>query len=72
MSVMRKDLFWLRPDLLSVRDVARRLGLGQRTVWRLLAAGELPQPVRFGPSGRIVRWKAAEIDHYVKQMRPRV
>lgn len=38
---------------LSVREVARLLGISVRTVWRLVAAGDLPQPVRVG---RAARW----------------
>ena len=34
------------PDrLLRIRDVAALLGVSERTVWRLMAEGELPQPV---------------------------
>ena len=34
--------------LLDVREVAQVLGIAVRTVWRLSATGELPQPVRIG------------------------
>jgi excisionase family DNA binding protein len=57
-----------KPELLSVREVAQRLGLGTRTVWRWSATGQLPTPVRLGRSRRIVRWKAEEIDRYLEQL----
>ncbi len=53
-------------DLLTSQEVARRLSIGVRTLWRLVAAGNLPQPVRF--SRKLVRWKAADIDHYVQSL----
>lgn len=58
------------PDLLTVRDVAQRLNIGIRTVWRWCATGDLPPPVRLGKAKRVVRWKAAEIERYVEQMAP--
>ena len=42
------------PPLLDVRAVARLLGVGPRTVWRLRDAGDLPAPVRIG---RLIRWR---------------
>ncbi|MHC4947205.1 MAG: helix-turn-helix transcriptional regulator [Planctomycetota bacterium] len=34
--------------LLDVRAVARLLGLGERTIWRMAGSGEMPAPLRFG------------------------
>lgn len=56
------------PDLLTVRDVARRLNIGTRTVWRYCATGDLPAPIRLGK--RVVRWKAADIERFVEEMAP--
>jgi len=50
------------PLLLSVRTLAKRLGLSVRTLWRLRNAGREPKPVRMGGS---VRWSADEIDGWV-------
>ena len=52
--------------LLTVQQVAARLALSVRTVWRKTAAGELPAPVRF--TGRIVRWRSRDIDRYIDQL----
>ena len=41
------------PDLVTTDDVARVMQTTTRTVRRLVARGELPQPIRFG---RLVRW----------------
>ena len=54
------------PELLTVREVARRLNIGTRTVWRWSRSGELPAPVRLGKARRVVRWKAAEIEGYLQ------
>ena len=45
-------------DLLNAREVAQRLGISTRTIWRWTETGLLPAPVRTGGNGRIVRWKA--------------
>ena len=54
------------PLLWDVRGVARALGLGVRTVWRLSSAGELPPPISIGRSKRwerrrIEAWLAAKV-----------
>ena len=61
----------IRQDLLTVREVAQRLGLGTRTVWRWSALGHLPRPVRLGKTGRTARWKSKEIERFVAKMKPR-
>lgn len=48
--------------LLSVADVARRLGVSSRTVWRLDAAGKLPRKIRLGGSAR---WRSDEIEGWI-------
>jgi excisionase family DNA binding protein len=58
-----------RQDLLTVREVAQRLALGTRTVWKWSRSGQLPAPVRLG--NRTVRWRAAEIERFVEEMQPR-
>jgi prophage regulatory protein len=52
-------------DLLTVNDVARRLKVGTRTVWRWLALGHLPRPLRF--SAVCVRWRLADIDRFIEE-----
>ncbi len=50
------------PVLLSADEVAAMLGVSERTLWRLLSAGKVPQPVRFG---RSTRWRAAEVADWI-------
>jgi predicted DNA-binding transcriptional regulator AlpA len=54
------------PDLLTVHDVARRLSISERTVWRWTALGLLPPPVH--PHARSTRWRAADIERYLEQL----
>ena len=48
--------------LLRVGDVAVRLGISIRQVWKLLACGRLPAPLHLG---RAVRWRAADISRFI-------
>jgi excisionase family DNA binding protein len=50
-------------DLLTARQVAERLGVSVRTLYRLVERGVLPQAVRY--SRKLVRWKSADIDRYI-------
>ena len=58
----------MAPDLLTVRDVARRLSISERTVWRWTAMGLLPPPVH--PHARSTRWRAADIERYLHDLSP--
>jgi excisionase family DNA binding protein len=55
-------------DLLTAREVAARIGVGLRTVWRWTATGDLPAPVRWGRHGRVVRWKTTDIEQFVQAL----
>jgi prophage regulatory protein len=55
-------------ELLTARDVAFRLNIGERTVWRWVAAGKLPKPIRYSP--RLVRWRAHDIEAFVRGAPP--
>jgi excisionase family DNA binding protein len=52
--------------LLTVKQVAAIFSVHRSTVWRLVAAGELPAPVRIGRS--ITRWRADEIENFVDRL----
>jgi predicted DNA-binding transcriptional regulator AlpA len=56
----------MTPDLLTVRDVARRLRISERTVWRWTALGLLPLPVH--PHSRSTRWRAIDIERYLEEL----
>ena len=52
--------------LLTVGQVAQRLSVSTRTVWRLVSGGQLPQPVSIG---RCKRWPGREIDQYIESLK---
>ncbi len=56
----------MNSELLTVREVARRLSISERTVWRWTALGLLPLPVH--PHARSTRWLAADIERYLKEL----
>jgi predicted DNA-binding transcriptional regulator AlpA len=49
----------VEPLLLSARDLAGLLSVGQRTLRAMDAGGRIPAPVRLSPG--CVRWKLSEI-----------
>ncbi len=51
-----------RSLLLDVKEVARLLCLGERTVWRLSGGGMLPKPISIGRSRR---WHRKVIEAFV-------
>jgi len=53
--------------LLCVKEVAVLLGVSARSVWRLVAAGDLPQPIRLGK--RLVRWRRVHLEALVANWR---
>ena len=52
---------------LTVNEVARLLGMGVRSVWRMTEDGRLPQPIRL--SVKMVRWDCRTMAAYLKRMR---
>ncbi len=52
------------PVLLTAEEVAAMLGISERTLWRLLSAGDVPRPVRFG---RNTRWRLVEIRDWIEK-----
>lgn len=52
------------PDLLTSQQVADRLSVSVRTLWRLVAAGKFPQPVRY--NRKLVRWKTSDVTRYIE------
>jgi excisionase family DNA binding protein len=53
-----------RAALLSKADLADLLGMSVRTVERLCARRQLPQPMRLG---RQLRWRRVAIDDFLRQ-----
>jgi predicted DNA-binding transcriptional regulator AlpA len=52
--------------LLDVREVAQLLGIHPRTVWQMVAASNIPHPVRLSP--RVVRWRLSDIEDHVQKL----
>jgi prophage regulatory protein len=59
----------VRPAILRLPEVMRLTGLGRSTIYRLLAAGQFPPPVRL--SVRAVGWRRTDVDHWTAE-RPQV
>ena len=51
--------------LLKVSEVATRLSISTREVWRRADSGALPRPIRLGP--RTSRWPSEEIEAVVER-----
>ncbi|MEX0702386.1 MAG: helix-turn-helix domain-containing protein [Planctomycetales bacterium] len=47
---------------LTPEDLAKMLKVSERTLWRLLSGGKIPEPVRIGGS---TRWRLAEVQEWV-------
>jgi predicted DNA-binding transcriptional regulator AlpA len=56
-------------DLLTPRDVAGRMSIALRTLWRMVERNRFPQPIRF--TRKLVRWRARDVEAYVNRLRPR-
>lgn len=52
-----------KAQLLSDRRVAQLLEVSRRKVWTLVSTAGIPEPIRIG---RSVRWRAEEIDEWVR------
>ena len=50
---------------LSVQEAAFLLGIGVRTLWRLLAKGQLPEPARVGR--KLVRFNRRDLLAFMRQ-----
>jgi len=53
--------------LLSLKDVANRLNISMRSVWRLVARGELSKPVKMGK--QISRFVPSELEAYLEKLK---
>ena len=49
-------------QLLSAKELAGKLLLSARTIWRLRSAGKLPKPVCVGGS---IRWRHSDIESWL-------
>ncbi|MGY3855129.1 helix-turn-helix transcriptional regulator [Aeromonas aquatilis] len=54
--------------LLTMTEVAELTSLSQSTVRRLVKSGNLPAPIRLGPTGRSIRFKLSDIQQYLNNI----
>ncbi|RIV87994.1 helix-turn-helix transcriptional regulator [Aurantiacibacter zhengii] len=52
--------------LIRIREVQHRVGLGRSTIYRWMAEGKFPKPVRLGSYA--VAWNDADIENWVKEL----
>ena len=53
----------MNTEFLSPAELAKRLNVSRRTVFRFVSAGKLPQPLRL--SKRTVRWRWADVEAFL-------
>lgn len=63
---MHEDADLEQVRMLKSSEVAELVGVSMRTLWRLLAAGRFPEPVRF--NRKVMRWKRADVVQWLKDL----
>jgi excisionase family DNA binding protein len=53
-------------ELLTSQQVADRLAVSVRTLWRLVDRGVFPQPIRY--NRKLIRWKSGDVDRYLETL----
>ena len=51
--------------LLTIKDVSAQLQIARSTVYKLVAEGKLPQPIRLNKN---IRWRASAIEPYLAKL----
>ena len=51
--------------LLTIKQAAARLGVSERTLWRLIAAWKFPHPVRINSAPRIL---LSDLEGYIAKL----
>ncbi len=62
---MATELSAEQERLLSVQETAQRLALSTRTIWKLCATGNFPQPLRIGGARR---WRESDITAFIEDL----
>ena len=55
----------LQPKILRRRDVERLVCLGRSSIYRLMAEGSFPKPLKLG--ARAVAWRVEDIDAWLRE-----
>lgn len=53
-------------ELMTSQQVAERVFVSVRTLWRMVRNGKFPQPVRY--NRKVVRWKKKDVEHYMEKL----
>ena len=56
-------------SLLTLAEAANRLALSKRAIYRLIARGELPQPIKVGGASRLLESDLASLIQKLKEKR---
>jgi prophage regulatory protein len=51
-------------QLLRLPEVRAKLGLSRSAIYRLVAAGKFPQPLKLTP--RTIAWRLSELDSWIE------
>jgi len=54
-------------DLLTAQQVAARLSISPRTLYRMIARGQFPAPIRY--TRKLVRWPARDLEEFLDALR---
>lgn len=50
--------------MIDVEELAIRLGISKRSVWRLVSIGQIPEPKKFG---KLARWSLPRIRVWIEE-----
>ncbi|WP_409010882.1 helix-turn-helix transcriptional regulator [Aeromonas veronii] len=54
--------------LITVAEVVELTALSPSTIRRLVKSGNIPAPIRLGPTGRSIRFRLSDIQLYLKNI----
>ncbi|WP_362785135.1 helix-turn-helix transcriptional regulator [Aeromonas veronii] len=54
--------------LITVAEVVELTALSPSTIRRLVKSGNIPAPIRLGPTGRSIRFRLPDIQLYLKNI----
>ena len=57
------ELIIEKSALMNAVELARRLNIGERTLWRMRSSGRLPREVQIG---RIIQWVRSEVEAWIE------
>ncbi len=52
-------------QLITSRQVAEKLNLSVRSLWRMVAANRFPAPIRY--NRKLVRWRLRVVDKWIQE-----